>query len=250
MKVLDPRWQTPPINLTLPYDAIHVWLARLDLPATRLHALEQALSTDERERANRFRFPTDRSRFIAARGLLRSILGNYLSREPASLRFCYSPYGKPALAAESAGDPMLFNVTHSQGMALYAFTHIGAIGIDLEHFSADTKDYENIALHFFSAAEVETLRAVSASSKQEAFLNCWTRKEAYIKARGLGLSLPLSQFDVSLTPGAPATLLATREAGQETTGWFLAALAPGADCIAALAVHGQPGAITCWQVPE
>jgi 4'-phosphopantetheinyl transferase len=106
-----------------------------------------------------------------------------------------------------------------------------------------------MAERFFSPAEVRMLRAVPAEQQQEAFLNCWTRKEAYIKARGLGLSLDLSLFDVSLIPGAPAALLATREEGQDSSDWSLYALTPGPGYIAALAVKGHPASITCWQWP-
>ena len=229
---------------------VHIWRARLDLPASRIQTLEVTLAADERRRASQFHFPTDRARFIAARGILRALLGQYLGKEPHTVQFTYNEYGKPALAEESKSTSILFNVTHSRNMALFAFTHIGDIGIDLEQIGTESQDYEHVAARFFSSAEVEELRTVPAERQQEAFLNGWTRKEAYIKARGLGLSLVLSQFDVSLTPGAPAKLLAIREASQEHACWSLHALAPGPDYIAALAVKGHPSVITCWQWPE
>ncbi len=250
MTTLGVRWLIPPANLLLGPHEAHVWRAWLDLPAPRIQALEQTLTADERGRASRFRFQTDRTRFIVARATLRALLGRYLNREPDTLRFSYSEYGKPALAEEGESDPLLFNVSHSHQMALYAFTRSGDIGIDLEQISTDTRDYQDIARRFFSPAEVQELLSVPAKQRQEAFLNCWTRKEAYIKARGLGLSLILSQFDVSLTPGAPAALLATREKGQEQSAWSLYAIAPGPGYIGALAVKAHPTAITCWQATE
>lgn len=242
-------WHSSTESLVLGCHEVHVWSTKLDLPTSRVQALEQTLAADERQRASRFRFPTDRARFIVARGILRTLLGRYLGREPQTLQFTYNEYGKPALAEESESDSLLFNVTHSQSMALYAFTRIGDIGIDLEQIT-EGQDYENIAKRFFSPAEVEELHAVPVKRRKEAFLNCWTRKEAYIKARGLGLSLALSEFDVSLTPGTPAKLLAIREVGQEYSWWSLHALAPGPDYIAALAVKGHPSAIICWQWSE
>jgi 4'-phosphopantetheinyl transferase len=229
---------------------VHVWRASLDLSELRLQALGQTLAREERARAERFRFAIHRARFIASRGILRDILGRYLRREPRALRFAYNGYEKPSLAEEGVDGPIFFNVTHAEAMALYAFTRLDDVGIDVEQMTSEAKDYEDIAAAFFSLAEVEQLRAVPEEQRQEAFLNGWTRKEAYIKARGLGLSLGLDQFDVALTPGAPAALLATREAGQEPSWWSLHALAPGPGFIAALAVQGRPSAIRCWQWAE
>ncbi len=228
---------------------VHVWRASLDLPAPRLQTLKQTLAREERARAERFRFDSHRARFIASRGILRDILGRYLGSEPRSLRFAYNGYEKPFLVDETEDGPIFFNVTHSQDMALYAFTRLGDIGIDVEQMTTEAKDYEDIAAAFFSVAEVEQLRAVPEAARQEAFLNGWTRKEAYIKARGMGLSLALDQFDVALTPGVPAALLATREADQGPSWWSLRALDAGPGFIAALAVRGQPSAIRCWQWP-
>jgi 4'-phosphopantetheinyl transferase len=249
-KPQDLPWLSPVEPLALGRDEVHIWRASLDLPASRLQTLKQTLAPEERTRASRFRFAIHRKRFIAARGILRDILGRYLGRAPRSLRFAYNGYDKPFLVEEGEDDSIFFNVTHSQGLALYAFTRIGDIGIDVEQMTSEAKDYENIATSFFSRVEVEQLRSVSAEKRQEAFLNGWTRKEAYIKARGLGLSLALDQFDVSLIPGAPAALLAIREAGQEPARWTLHALDPGPGFIAALAVKGHPSAIHCWQWSE
>jgi 4'-phosphopantetheinyl transferase len=240
-------WLAPPATLHLGREEAHVWRARLDLPASRIQAFKQVLTVEERSRAGRFRFAADRSRFIASRGTLRALLSRYLGREAKAIRFAYNTYGKPILVEEPGDDPIQLNVTHSQDMALYAFTVQGDIGIDLERITGEVKDYQQIAQRFFSAAEVQALLAVPMEQRQEAFLNCWTRKEAYVKARGLGLSLVLSEFDVSLTPGVPAQLLATREKGQEASTWALHALAPGAEYIAALAASSSISTIRCWQ---
>ncbi len=249
MCVLESLWCFPPESLVLGCDEVHVWRATLGIQASCVQALEQTLAADERTRAEQFHFPEDRTHFIVARGLLRAILGRYLARDAHTLQFCYSLYGKPVLARESGGDTLCFNLTHSHGMALYAITRSRDIGIDLENISTHMA-YEQIAERFFSPYEVSMLRSIPIQIRQESFFCCWTRKEAYLKARGIGLSSALSQFDVSLTPGAPAALLRTREEDQDISCWSLYNLSPGSGYVAALALRGQFHRIKCWQWPE
>jgi 4'-phosphopantetheinyl transferase len=240
-----PAWDWPPRELALGDDEVHVWRAWLDQPASRLPTLLDTLTLDERARAARFHFQRDRARFIVARGVLRVVLGRYLEIAPNRLRFCYSPYGKPALAEEFGGDELRFNLSHSDGLALYALTRGRELGIDLERIRSDLAD-EQIAERFFSPREVATLRTLPPDLRVEAFFNCWTRKEAYIKAIGEGLSHPLDQFDVSLIPGGPALLLCTRPDPQEASRWSLQELPLGAGYVAALAVEGHGWRSKCW----
>lgn len=249
MTALDRLWLPPSADLALSSDDVHVWRASLDLPASCVQSLQHTLAADELSRAERFYFHKDRKHFIVARGLLRAILSRYLDMEPGQLRFCYSDYGKPSLATMPGQDTLSFNVSHSHGLALYAVTRGREIGIDLERIRADL-DCEQIAARFFSPRENAVLRALPAKLKPEAFFNCWTRKEAYIKARGGGLSLPLDQFDVSLAPGEPTTLLNIRGDPQEALRWSLRELMPGPGHMAALAVEGYDWHLTCWQFPE
>ena len=225
---------------------VHVWRALLDLPEPQIQALEQILADDERARAERFRFVKDRTHFIAARGLLRIILGRYLLRDPQRLSFSYNAYGKPSLAEMSESDGLSFNLTHANGMALYAVTRNRAVGVDVECIQRQM-EWESVAKHFFSPYEVRMLKAVSPDMQHLAFFNCWTRKEAYIKARGMGLSLELDSFDVTLTPGEPAALLNIREEGQDISNWSLYELYPGGDYIAALAMEGHVSSLMCWE---
>src|SRR5579864_7065790 len=206
------QWCLPPERLVLGDEEVHVWRAILDLPTSQVQMLERVLAADERIRAEQFHFQKDRIHFIVARGRLRTILGRYLMREPHGLRFHYSHYGKPMLVEEVDSDTMCFNVTHSRGMALYAIGRKREIGIDLEYINTRV-EYEQIAERFFSPHEVHMLHSLPQEMRREAFFSCWTRKEAYIKARGLGLSLALDQFDVSLAPGVPAAMLDIREEG-------------------------------------
>ncbi len=241
-------WLYPPESLALADDEVHVWRAFLDLATEQVEDLYRSLTPDEQERAGRFRFQRDREHFIVARGVLRAILGRYLKVEPGQLHFRYSPYGKPALTGESGGETLRFNLSHSYGLALYAVARSREIGVDLEHIRADLAS-ERMAEQFFSAREIAALRALPANVQTEAFFNCWTRKEAYVKARGKGLSLPLHQFDVSLAPGEPATLVSTRGDPLEASRWSLQALYPGPGYAATLAVEGHSWRLRCWQWP-
>ena len=239
-------WDSPPKTLLLPNDAVHVWRTSLCVSTPYLRIFEDTLTADERARAERFYFQKHRERFIAGRGLLRHILSRYLGKEPDQLRFCYNSYGKPALIEEAGAEGLCFNLSHSHGIALYALTRGREIGIDIEYFRPDVET-EKLAERFFSPREAAALRALPEHLRKEAFFNCWTRKEAYIKADGKGLAIPLNAFDVSLTPGEPAALLRTESQPQETSRWSLRALNLEPGYAAALAVKGHDWELKCWQ---
>lgn len=224
---------------------MHVWRATLDEPPSRIESFLHTLAADERTKADRFCFPRDRERFIVARGVLRAILGRYANRAPECVAFRYSSYGKPSLPWESGTAAIRFNVSHSRGVALYAVTRAREVGIDLELIRGDL-EVEQIAERFFSRQEISTLRALPGHLRESAFFRCWSRKEAYIKARGKGLSLPLDQFDVSLIPGDPAALLSTRRDPDEAQRWSLQELPPVPGYAAALAVEGHGCCLACW----
>ncbi len=242
------QWNRPPDNLSMAENEVHIWRAALDVSAHVLDDMRRLLSQDEIGRAERFYFEKDRNHFIMARGLLRTLLGRYLHVEPAYVHFGYNAYGKPFVELPANGPHMLnFNLSHSRGLALYAFTYTRHVGIDVEYMRS--VDYEQIAQHFFSPYEHAILCSLPAAARREAFFHCWTRKEAYIKARGEGLSMPLDVFDVSLKPGEPATLLSCRQDPQEPARWSLQALAPAALYAGAIAVEGHEwhGCYWNWQ---
>jgi 4'-phosphopantetheinyl transferase len=171
-----------------------------------------------------------------------------LNRAPESLSFSYSTYGKPALAPEPGADAIRFNLSHSHGTALYAVIRDREIGVDLEFVRGDL-EAEQIAERFFSHREIVALRALPLGLRKYAFFLCWTRKEAYIKARGEGLSIPLDQFDVSLIPEEPAALLSIQPDTDEALRWSLRNLTPAAGYAAALATKGRDWTLSCWQWP-
>ena len=245
----DSVWFAPPERLSLDVGAVHVWRVSLDESPSQLASFRDTLDDDERSRADRFYFSRDREHFIVARGVLRALLGRYLDRSPRSVAFTYSSHGKPALASEFDEDAIRFNLSHSQGTALYAVTRGRELGVDLEFIRSDL-EAEQIAERFFSQREIVALRALPPDLRKFAFFLCWTRKEAYIKARGEGLSMGLDQFDVSLIPGEPAALLRTEPDPDEAFGWSLRNLTPGCGYAAALATKARDWTLSCWQWPR
>ncbi len=246
MTNLDHPWNIPPIDLELPENEVHVWRSALTLPAFIRQSLQRSLAPEESARAERFYFEKDRNHFIVARGLLRTLIGQYLKIEPDQVRFCYNSYGKPLLDPSLNQKQLSFNLSHSHDLVLYAFTYGREVGIDVEYMRPDV-EYEQLAKYSFSPHENSMLQTLPASARQEAFFNCWSRKEAYIKARGMGLSLPLDSFDVSLRPDEPVALLHNRDDAQEAERWSFRELAAGHSYASALAVEGRDWHLNYWQ---
>jgi 4'-phosphopantetheinyl transferase len=233
------------VPLALPEDEVQLW--RVDLEAIRCDESRwrKMLSSDESMRASRFHFLRDRERFIASRAVLRSILAAYLADDPRDLTFSYSKKEKPSLGPAHADSGVTFNISHSGGIALFAFAHRREIGVDVEQVRRDF-DVEAIARRFFSPREQAELAAFPAEERVDAFFRCWTRKEAYIKATGDGLSLPLTQFDVSLAAGETCALLETRPEASEAGRWLLQEVPGGPEYIAALCVRGRDWKLNDW----
>jgi 4'-phosphopantetheinyl transferase len=246
METVNHLWSPAPKDLILANNEVHVWRAQLELPLSQVEELRGILADDELDRANRFSFEIDRQRFIAARGTLRCILSHYITISPSHLRFYYNQYGKPFLAPEFSSHLLNFNLSHAGSMVLYAITRNMEIGVDVERVHADF-EYEEIAERFFSANEVAILRTIPTEKKLEAFYNCWTRKEAYIKAHGQGLSLPLDSFDVSLAPWEPSIILITKDEPQESSHWTLLDPKPGLGYVGAIAVKGLGCRLRYWE---
>lgn len=207
-----------------PGDNLHVWHANLD----RHCHTTSTLTDDETKRADRFHFERDRNRFIAARATLRNVLSRYVDANESDIRFECNQFGKPALADETSHD-IRFNVTHSSHLMLIAITHGRDVGIDVERIDDDRSDPE-IARRFFSPNEYTTLMNLPAEQQTEAFFDCWTRKEAFVKAHGLGLSMPLDQFDVSFGAGTAPAILRSNFRGRDDTQdhqhWSMIAFVP------------------------
>jgi 4'-phosphopantetheinyl transferase len=219
--------------------AIEVVMARLDPKPETVRALAACLSDAERQRAGRFRFDRDRRRFVVARARLRQLLAARLGARPESIALAYGNNGKPALAQRSADTDLRFNVAHCDDVAVYAFSAQREIGIDVEAVRS-FDEAEDIAARFFSRRESEAYRALPPADKPLGFFNCWTRKEAFVKALGEGLSMPLDRFDVSLAPGEPAQILRVESTPGERSGWRLDSFSPLPGFVAAVASrHGR-----------
>jgi 4'-phosphopantetheinyl transferase len=245
VKEPKPKWHLPPKELVIRDDEAHVWLTELNLRPSLLENLKNTLSTDELARANRFHFEKDRHHFIAARGVLRMILGSYLKLNPNRLNFTYNTQGKPKIVNEMDYDYLKFNLSHSHGLALYAVTLGRELGIDIERVRTNLS-FEKIAKRFFSPSEFKMLVALPPSERIEGFFNCWTRKEAYIKAIGEGLSIPLDQFDVTLNPSDEAKILRIKGDPILASSWSLYPLIPAPGYVGALAVEGKNLRIKYW----
>lgn len=238
------EWLQPPTDLSLMSNDVHIWRATLDIPSARVKMYECTLTYDELKRAAQFRFPHHCHRFIIGRGILRAILGNYLSVEPEAIRFSYTHYGKPHLVYHEGQTLVQFNVTHSEGVALYIVSQARAVGIDME-FHRQVPDLTAIAKRFFSPSENRMLHDLPPSEWSWAFLRCWTRKEAYSKARGMGLTLPFNQYSVTLAPNEPARLLSTDN--NPIVEWSLHDITLEPQYAAAFAVEGTDYRLRCWQ---
>ena len=236
MHIADPGFE--PGALALLPDEVHLWRIDLDKVAVEEARWQRILSEEERARAERFHFSRDRQKFSATRALLRTILGKYVGCNPETIVFRYSQKNKPSLESDLGASPVEFNVSHSGSRALLAFARGRKVGVDLELVRSNF-DYESLARRFFSPAEQKELAAIEAPEKCRGFFRCWTRKEAYIKANGAKLSLPLDGFDVSLQVGEQNALLATRPDGGESALWSLREIEAGDGYEAALCVKGN-----------
>ncbi|GER91224.1 4'-phosphopantetheinyl transferase [Dictyobacter vulcani] len=244
--MIEDIWQPPPSTLKLEQSAVHVWRADLRASQESVERFRHILSPEEQARAQRFYFERDRYRWTIAHGILRILLARYTGQDPRALRFQVNAYGKPSLVQPDQQPRLEFNLSHSHEMALYAFTWQRQIGVDVEYMRDDI-GYEELARHSFSPTEQAVLLSLATSQQKAAFFKCWSSKEAYIKGRGMGLSLELNLFDVALAPDKPVALLASREDPAEVQRWSMAKLEPGADYAGALAVEGPLPDISCWQ---
>ncbi len=237
MNISDTGFQleTP---IEFPEDEVYLWRIELAAVAKAEERWKEILSDDERARAARFHFLQDRQYFMATRAVLRMILANYAASDPQKVVLGYSAKDKPFLSSGHAGGDIEFNVSHSGDVALLAFARGRELGVDVEKVREDF-EHETIAGRFFSEEEQRQLAGLAPAERYTGFFRCWTRKEAYIKAQGIGLSLPLHQFDVSLRPGDLNALLATRPDPSEAARWSLREVPAGDGYVAALCVRGD-----------
>jgi 4'-phosphopantetheinyl transferase len=218
---------------------LHVWRASLDLPRAILNRLANTLNAQEKDRAERFLVPHARDRFVAARGILRELLGDYLGLDAAKVTLSYRPQGKPFVSPEH-NSRICFNVSHSHGMGLFAFGSGQEVGVDIERVKYNFKGIE-IASHFFSEEETAGLAKLPQKQAEEAFFALWTKKEAYVKARGQGLSIPLRSFTVRF---AAKEQFVRDEVGAM---WSCYAVEPATGFSGAVVAASEGWRLNCWE---
>jgi len=249
MNTEELKWRTAIPEELISAQEVHVWRASLDVSVLQYENLLGFLSADELERAGRFRFERDQKRFIVARGILRKILGRYLEKDPDKLLFEYTDHGKPKLANNAGNDTFRFNLSHSDAFALYGVTRGRSIGIDIEQIRDDV-DVRQVARRFFSPGEIVSLERVNESNLQELFFQYWTRKEAFIKAMGEGISFPLEQCDVSSSSGKVLSPVILLNDGRKISSWNVQDIFPGSGYAAALSVEGDAWNLSHYNYTE
>ncbi|MEL6930245.1 MAG: 4'-phosphopantetheinyl transferase superfamily protein [Cyanobacteria bacterium J06600_6] len=232
-------WQVPNHFPTLKNDRVHIWRANLKLSTQQIERLETCLSTDEIVRAQKFRFPQHKRRFIAARGILRHLLSGYLGRQPQNLCFTYGNKGKPHLDQNQATQsPLQFNLSHSQEYALFGFNLQHLIGVDLE-YQRPMPDALKIARRFFAEREFQMLAESDREQQSLLFFQLWTAKEAYLKAVGTGLADSLARVEIACDRSNSLSLLAIQEQPEAVMNWSLFSCTPAANYAAAIAINTE-----------
>lgn len=242
-------WGPGPRSPHLPAGDVHVWRIALD-PEHSAEPYSSLLSPEERERALRLRSAADRTAFVIAHGAMRTILAAYTQSTAVQVAFEQGPFGKPVLASAVNRARLEFNLAHSGDVALLAIARERAVGVDIARWDAGV-DHSAVAERSFSPLERETLRSLADAPDVfiEAFYSAWTRKEAYLKATGRGLTGGLEHFDVSFAPGEPPALIADRTDSQAHSRWTMVSLAVSASYSAALAVARPVGTIVLFDAP-
>jgi 4'-phosphopantetheinyl transferase len=233
-------WPAAPAELTALDRTVHVWAVRLDDASIDLDGGRELLSPEERERAARFHFAQHRRRYLIAHIALHEILSRYLQVDPAKICFDLGSNGKPRLPAALASSGVDFNLSHSHEMALLAVNRIGELGVDIEYAKPDFK-FQEIAERFFTAREVAAMRGLPTELQRQAFFKCWTSKEAFLKAKGTGLSGKLDE--VEITRGDQDQVLIRAN----VPGWSLTELDPAETYESALVVAGAAVPIRYYQ---
>ena len=238
------HWHAPLEGFVLEEDEIHVWRGIVDIPLADLQVYWETLRTDERERAERFRLPQHRNRFIAVRGMLRKLLGHYLNLAPQVIELGIGPQGKPFVQLQGPHQ-LYFNVSHSQKLVLIAFSANLEVGIDVEGIQSRL-DHQAIAKRIMNDQEAHEFYKLPESEQKSAFFACWTRKEAFVKAHGKGLTFPLRDITVSFLPGQPVSIMKVKNPELHNFTWSIYSIHTRPQYAGALVVIGQPRAIKFW----
>ena len=238
----NPLWSVAPAKFTLAAGQVHVWLVRADDAALCMACCENLISTVERDRAARFKFEKDRRLYTAAHAALRSILAGYLNVAPGDLEFEIGQRGKPRLAPTFSIDSLEFNLSHSSEVALIAVTREREIGVDVEHIKENFA-FAEVAERYFTTREVSAIRALPQDLQRRAFYQCWTSKEAFLKAKGVGLSGELDEVEIIIGDNGRVQVKST------LPGWYLSELNPCNGYVGAVVLDGREFDLECYNWP-
>lgn len=238
------RWPVGPEDVCLTATEVQVWSARLEPHAEQVQCCWEVLSCDERRRAERFHFQSDWLHFVVARGVLRILLGRYLGMPGSELRLRYGKFGKPALDERHDSD-LQFNLAHSGDLAVYAFTRLRNLGVDVESEQVHLLN-PGVPECSFTVAEQYALAALPVASRKLASLTLWTRKEAYFKALGHGLQQAPDSLELSVPPFPQAPLCHSDENGKQTL-WSFCDLEPAPNCVGTLCVENAETSLWSWR---
>jgi 4'-phosphopantetheinyl transferase len=242
------QWGRPSAKPFLNQADVHVWAADLDTSSSGLSAFQATLSQDELDRAKRFHFERDRRHFISGRGILRSIIDSYLKIGPALLQFAYGPCGKPLLANLPANRALHFNLAHSDGLLMVALSETCPVGIDVERVRP-VDGIDGLVERFCPPRANLDWQTLPLHQRPIAFFNLWTRKEACLKATGVGLSAEIDELEVSFLPGEPVRVLKFAGMALSADKWTLKDLSPAENYVAAIAAATPEVKLSCWQWP-
>ncbi len=233
-------WSTAASVVPIADREVHLWRIRLDAAADRLDDCARLLSADENEKARRFKFDVHRSRYVVTRATLRTLLSKYLRKPPSDVSILEGRHGKPEIGSE--GEDLEFNLSHSGGLAVFAFGRGRRVGVDIEETGRDV-EFRDLAQRFFSEQERAVLRGVPDPDVREAFYECWTRKEAYIKALGLGVTHGLDNFAVAFGPAAEPGILHSDLDPDAARRWSMRSFLPAEGFVGALVAEGRPSVV-------
>ncbi len=243
---MDNTWQTAPDVLEISGDHVDIWLASTDPAERQLRAYKALLSPAEIARLKKFRMEFKSREYIVTRGLLRQVLTKMAGLDIAGVEFDYCEHGKPSLAGHAGGENVAFNVSHSHGVVLVALTLGGRLGVDLEKIRPKL-EWRSLAQHYFSAVEVRALDGYPGATGLKAFFTCWTRKEAFVKALGGGLSYGLKEFDVSIDPDEAYAALTIRRKEEDASRWLVKNIPVPDTHVAALAIDRPACNFRLWR---
>ena len=239
------KWRKPPRDLLPDQDFVDVWRSEIDLPENEVSHYQAMLSSEELQRAERFKFASKRREYIVTRGLLRSALGLLMKVGGEEIGFSYTAENKPVLENVPQQEQLVFNASHSHGQAVVAVSLNRQLGVDIEKIRNDV-EYEKLATRYFSENEQQALKDYQGD-RREAFFATWTRKEAFVKAVGKGIAYGLSEFDVNVDPKLEPVMLATRWQVDDAHNWFMAKLPTARDYQACVAADGGEFSLRLWQ---